>query len=144
MASKTATLPAVVDEWTALLESAETVEGRAPAADVDVPDSVVAFLTKLREPGANGGKRRAKLPLNGKTYTEVVAVLKAGGKLVQPASSASCKPMFAEEDEIEVVGEDGKTSLELREGAEPIGVYVSVGDRRGAKAANDVQVSGKE
>jgi hypothetical protein len=129
MASKTT--PAPVDEWAVLFEAAEQDEVRS-TAPVEVPDSVVGFLGTLRTPGPNGGKRRAKLPLNGKSYNEVVRVLRAGALLVDPPSSASCKPVFAVEDEVQVE-KDGKVSFEIRDGAEPIAVTVSVGDRRGAK-----------
>lgn len=131
MASKTVAAP--VDEWAVLFEAAEQEEVRN-TAPVDVPGSVVEFLTTLRTPGPNGGKRRARLPLNGKSYQDTVRVLRAGAKLVDPPSSGSFKPIFAAEDEV-TVQRDGKTVLEIREGAEPVGVTVSVGERRGAKGS---------
>src|SRR5437879_1072231 len=138
MASKTTPAPvAPVDEWAVLFEAAEYEEVR-DTGPVDVSGSVVDFLTSLRKPGPNGGKQRVRLPLNGKTYQETVRILRAGAKLIDPPSSASCKPIFNDEDEVIVVRE-GKSKVEIREGAEPIGVTVSVGEKRGAKssAGND-------
>lgn len=130
----------VKDEWAELFASAEVEETRAPVAAVEVSNSTVEFLASLREPGPNGGRRRARLPLNGKSYSEVARTLRAAAKFVEPPSSVLIKAVYAGDDEFveEYETETGqkRKRVVVVDGAEPIGVTVTIGDRRG-KSASD-------
>lgn len=127
-----------VTDWNSLLESVETVEGRAPVVKVDVPDGLAALLTKLRDgKGANGGSLRATLPNKPETvenFDLLRRTLRAGGNTLEPKASVTTKAVYAADDEVNV-GTEEEPKFEIKEGAVPIAISFSVGARRGKPAA---------
>lgn len=123
--------------WDTLLSDiqvSEVAEKRA-LMDVDAPDAVVQLLTRLRGPSATGKRQRGSLPVGGNDeYLTVRATLASASRKLTPPGSVTCKPIFAEDDEIVAKDDEGNvTGVAVREGAQPIRITFTVGERRGAK-----------
>lgn len=141
--------------WNALIKSVETVEepARGPLV-VEAPAPLVVLLEKLRKPGPAGGRQRAKLPVNGEDPRVLRASLKAAADKLDPPASVTVKPVYASDDEymvwtresegnVETVREqpedstDWSASVRVRDGAVPLFLSFTVGNKRGKRAAGD-------
>lgn len=124
-------------DWMALLNDVQVSEtaARVNSDPVDVPDILVGMLAKLRAPGPNGGKQRASLPAKGNAeYLNMRRVLSAAAKKLDPPASVSAKPVFSADDEESVPNTNGPgMQVKIRDGAQPIRISFTVGERRGAK-----------
>jgi hypothetical protein len=138
-----------VTNWNALLKSAEIVEAPAHTAlTVEAPSPLVAFMEKLRKPGPNQGRQKATLPVGDEGPRILRATLKAAAAKLDPPASVTIKSNYAADDEYPywVRGEERQDNDEpegegwegpfyaIRDGAVPITLTFSVGDKRGARA----------
>lgn len=132
-------------DWANLIDAVETEEVRVRQEPVDVPDGVVAMLTKLQTgKGPNGGALRASLPVSSLVeFEHIKRVLRKASDSLTPAASVTTKPVYAEGDEYleEVTSEPDSTGavtvtkrLRVKDGAAPIKVTFTVGTRRGRKS----------
>lgn len=124
--------------WAKLLKEAEISEVSANnnrKVVVDVPKTVLDFVTKLKAPGPQGRRQQADVPIpDGDDYMSLRAIFKAAGDRMEPMVSVTVKPVYAEGDEELVkTTKDGKTIEKWlpKEGALPGWLRVSVGPRRG-------------
>ena len=125
-----------MSNWDDLISGLHVEEVKAVQPPVDVPDKVVEMLTKLRtQTGPNGGKLRASLPTKSmEDANNIRRTLRAAGDKLVPPASVTTKFHYAMEDEEAVSNDKGEIVLKVKDGAVPVHITFTVGERRGKKS----------
>jgi len=122
-------------DWGALLGSVETDELKPRLEPVEAPGELVQLLISLDQPGANGGKKRAKLPVSSlEDFKKIQRTLRAAAEKLPEPRSVTSRGVYRPEDQmVQENPETGRKQTVVKDGAVPTHISFTVGARRGAK-----------